>query len=158
MLQPQVALAWIGPVYLLLMTLPLAFIDIRQRRLPNKIVLPGLAITLVGQVLSVLAGAQWQQLAVAWATAVTVFALAAVANYFGALGMGDVKLMALMTAALSWFGWQHPLIAFAVAFVLATVGVLVLFVARRAKLGSTVALGPYLLAGFAVAATGLAWS
>ena len=120
--------------------------------------LPGLAITLVGQVLSVLAGAQWQQLAVAWVTAVTVFALAAVANYFGALGMGDVKLMALMTSALSWFGWQHPLIAFAVAFVLATVGVLVLFVARRAKLGSTVALGPYLLAGFAVAATGLAWS
>ena len=158
MLQPQVALAWIGPAYLLLMTFPLAFIDVRQRRLPNKIVLPGLAITLVGQVLSVLAGAQWQQLAVAWATAVTVFALAAVANYFGALGMGDVKLMALMTAALSWFGWQHPLIAFAVTFVLATVGVLVLFVARRAKLGSTVALGPYLLAGFAVAATGLAWS
>jgi leader peptidase (prepilin peptidase)/N-methyltransferase len=158
MLQPQVVLAWIGPVYLLLMTLPLTFIDIRQRRLPNKIVLPGLAITLVGQVLSVLAGAQWQQLAVAWAAAVAVFALAAVANYFGALGMGDVKLMALMTAALSWFGWQHPLIAFAVAFVLATVGVLVLFVARRAKLGSTVALGPYLLAGFAVAATGLAWS
>jgi leader peptidase (prepilin peptidase)/N-methyltransferase len=108
--------------------------------------------------LSVLAGAQWQQLAVAWTTAVTVFALAAVANYFGALGMGDVKLMALMTAALSWFGWQHPLIAFAVAFVLATIGVLVLFVARRAKLGSTVALGPYLLAGFAFAATGLAWS
>jgi leader peptidase (prepilin peptidase)/N-methyltransferase len=131
MLQPQVALAWIGPAYLLLMTLPLAFIDIRQRRLPNKIVLPGLAITLVGQMLSVLAGA---------------------------LGMGDVKLMALMTAALSWFGWQHPLIAFAVAFLLATIGVLVLFVARRAKLGSTVALGPYLLAGFAVAATGLAWS
>ena len=158
MLQPQVALAWIGPAYLLLMTLPLALIDIRQRRLPNKIVLPGLAITLVGHVLSVLAGAQWQQLAVAWATAVTVFALAAVANYFGALGMGDVKLMALMTAALSWFGWQHPLIAFGVAFVLATIGVLVLFVARRAKLGSTVALGPYLLAGFAVAATGLAWS
>ena len=158
MLQPQVALAWIGPAYLLLMTLPLAFIDIKQRRLPNKIVLPGLAITLVGQVLSVLAGAQWQQLAVAWATAVTVFALAAVANYFGALGMGDVKLMALMTTALSWFGWQHPLIAFAVAFVLATVGVLFLFVARRAKLGSTVALGPYLLAGFAFAATGLAWS
>jgi leader peptidase (prepilin peptidase)/N-methyltransferase len=158
MLQPQVALAWIGPAYLLLMTLPLAFIDIRQRRLPNKIVLPGLAITLVGQVLSVLAGAQWQQLAVAWATAVTVFALAAFANYFGALGMGDVKLMALMTAALSWFGWQHPLIAFAVAFLLATMGVLVLFVSRRAKLGSTVALGPYLLAGFAVAATGLAWS
>lgn len=158
MLQPQVALAWIGPVYLLLMTLPLAFIDIRQRRLPNKIVLPGHAITLVGQVLSVLAGAQWQKLAVAWGTAVTVFALAAVANYFGALGMGDVKLMALMTAALSWFGWQHPLIAFAVAFVLATVGVLFLFVARRAKLGSTVALGPYLLAGFAFAATGLAWS
>jgi leader peptidase (prepilin peptidase)/N-methyltransferase len=148
----------IGVIYLLVFSIPLAFIDIRQRRLPNKIVLPGLAITLVGQVLSVLAGAQWQQLAVAWATAVTVFALAAVANYFGALGMGDVKLMALMTAALSWFGWQHPLIAFAVAFVLATVAVLVLFVARRAKLGSTVALGPYLLAGFAVAATGLAWS
>ena len=158
MLPPQVALGWLGPAYLLLMTLPLAFIDIRQRRLPNKIVLPGLAITLVGQVLSVLAGAQWQQLAVAWATAVTVFALAAVANYSGALGMGDVKLMALMTAALSWFGWQHPLIAFAVAFVLATIGVLVLYVARRAKLGSTVALGPYLLAGFAFAATGLAWS
>jgi leader peptidase (prepilin peptidase)/N-methyltransferase len=158
MLPPQLILAWLGPAYLLLMTLPLAFIDIRQRRLPNKIVLPGLAITLVGQVLAVFAGAQWQQLAVAWVTATLVFALAAVANYFGALGMGDVKLMALMTASLAWFGWQHPLLAFAVAFCLATLVVLFLFVARRVKLGSTLALGPYLLAGFAAAATGLVWS
>jgi leader peptidase (prepilin peptidase)/N-methyltransferase len=106
----------------------------------------------------VLFGADWARMLTAWLTATLVFALAAVANGFGALGMGDVKLMALMTASLAWFGWQHPLIAFAVTFVLATVGVLVLFVARRVKLGSTLALGPYLLAGFASAAIALVWS
>ena len=154
----QLTLAWIGPAYLLAVSLPLAIIDIRQRRLPNRLVLPGLAITLLAHVAAVLFGADWARMLTAWLTATLVFALAAVANGFGALGMGDVKLMALMTASLAWFGWQHPLIAFAVTFVLATVGVLVLFVARRVKLGSTLALGPYLLAGFASAAIALVWS
>ena len=154
----QVVLAWIGPAYLLAVSLPLAIIDIRQRRLPNRLVLPGLAVTLIAHTSAVLIGSDWARMLTAWLTAVVVFVLAAVANSFGALGMGDVKLMALMTASLAWFGWQHPLLAFAVAFILATVGVLALFVARRAKLGSTLALGPYLLAGFAAAVTALAWS
>ena len=65
----QVALAWIGPAYLLAVSLPLAIIDIRQRRLPNRLVLPGLAITWLAHVSAVLFGAEWARMLTAWLTA-----------------------------------------------------------------------------------------
>ncbi len=141
-----VALA--GPIYLLAVAIPLSLIDVRQRRLPNRLVLPGLPIALVGQAFGCLLGTNWLALAVAVVWMLAGFAVGLLFNRMNALGMGDVKLISLICLNLGWFGWQWPLAALTVAFGLATVLVLALFAVGRYRLSSTIPLGPYLLTGF----------
>ena len=143
--------ALLGPIYLLAVARPLAATDLRQFRLPNRLVLPGIPIALFGQLLAVGFGSPWLSLGVAVSLAVLVFGLGLLANLRGLLGMGDCKLMALMTLCLGWF---DPLVAGAAigyGFALAGVGILILVTTGRITMRSRLPLGPYLLAGFAVA-------
>jgi len=77
----------------------LSVIDIRTRRLPNRIVLPAAAIVLAAQL------AIAPDRAIEWVVgALGAFAfllIAALVNP-GGLGMGDVKLALLLGAALGW--------------------------------------------------------
>ncbi len=143
--------AWLGPAYLLIVAWPLARTDIREHRLPNKYTLPLVPIALVGQLAACLAGADWSQLAIALGWAVASFAVGLGINRIGTLGMGDVKLITGMSLSLGWFAPVAPLLALCAAFALATIVVLFLFVTRKARMGSSIALGPYLLVGFAIA-------
>jgi leader peptidase (prepilin peptidase)/N-methyltransferase len=81
---------------------------------------------------------------------VGAFAVGLGINRIGTLGMGDVKLITGMSLSLGWFSPVAPLIALVAAFALATIVVLFLFVTRKARMGSSIALGPYLLVGFFV--------
>jgi leader peptidase (prepilin peptidase)/N-methyltransferase len=74
------------------------------------------------------------------------------------LGMGDVKLIAAMVLALTWFNPVAPLVALLLAFALATVWILVQLVRRKTNMGSSIALGPYLLVGFTAVSIGQVWS
>lgn len=143
--------AWLGPAYLVAVAWPLARTDIREHRLPNKYTLPLLPIALVGQLAACLAGADWSKLAVALAWALSAFAVGLGINRMGTLGMGDVKLITGMSLSLGWFTPVAPLVALCAAFALATVVVLLKFATRKARMGSSIALGPYLLLGFAIA-------
>jgi leader peptidase (prepilin peptidase)/N-methyltransferase len=143
--------AWLGPAYLLVVAWPLARTDIREHRLPNKYTLPLMPIALVGQLAAGLSGADWSRLAVALAWAIAAFAIGLGVNRIGTLGMGDVKLVTGMSLSLGWFTPAAPLIALAAAFGLATLVVLFLFTTRKARMGSSIALGPYLLVGFVIA-------
>jgi leader peptidase (prepilin peptidase)/N-methyltransferase len=67
--------------------------------------------------------------------------------------MGDVKLYAAIALALGWWGVQPALLALLLAFGLATIVVIWLLATGKAKIGSSIALGPYLLCGFIGAAT-----
>ena len=67
--------------------------------------------------------------------------------------MGDVKLIAAIALALGWFHWSMPLLAMFYAFALASIVIITGLIARKTKLKATIPLGPYLLAGFFVAAT-----
>ena len=142
--------AWLGPAYLVAVAWPLARTDIREHRLPNKYTLPLLPIALVGQLAASLAGADWSRMAVALGWAVIAFAVGLGVNRIGTLGMGDVKLITGMSLSLGWFTPIAPLLALCTAFALATIVVLFLFVTRKARMGSSIALGPYLLAGYLV--------
>ena len=143
--------AWLGPAYLVSVAWPLARTDIREHRLPNKYTLPLLPIALIGQLAACLAGADWSRMAVALGWAVIAFAVGLGINRIGTLGMGDVKLITGMSLSLGWFTPFAPLLALFAAFALATIVVLFLFVARKARMGSSIALGPYLLVGFFIA-------
>ena len=144
--------AVLGIIYLLVVACPLASTDIREHRLPNKFVVPSFGFTLIGQLAAVLAGATWLQLLGAFALGLLVFGLALTVNYFGTLGMGDVKLLAAMAFALGWWGSAVVLTSVLLAFILAGLFVLAKVLIKRARFSQAIALGPYLIAGFAVAA------
>ena len=143
--------AWLGPAYLLAVAWPLARTDLREHRLPNKYTLPLVPIALAGQLLACGFGGDWSRLAIALGWAAGAFAVGLGINRIGTLGMGDVKLISGMSLSLGWFTPAAPLIALAAAFGVATIVVLFLFVIRKARMGSSIALGPYLLVGFVIA-------
>lgn len=139
-------------------SVPLSVIDIRQRRLPNRIVVPGLALTLLAQILAALINFDAVQLGKALLCAAVVFALGLGANRLGAMGMGDVKLLSLIALAFGWWSLTSLGIALASGFVLAALVVLAQLTFARRHLTSTLPLGPYLLFGCLVATTALVWS
>ena len=146
-----------GTVYLIAVTWTLSRIDIREHRLPNRLVLPAFPITLMGQVIASVISGTWINLAIALSAAVIAFIVGLAANRWASLGMGDVKLISATSLSLGWFSFIAPLIAIVLAFVMASLVVLVLLAMRKTTLSSSLALGPYLLAGFALTQI-LTWS
>ncbi len=146
-----------GTIYLVAVTWPLSRIDVREHRLPNRLVLPAFPIAIVGQAMASAISNQWINLATALAAALIAFGVGLAANRWASLGMGDVKLISATSLCLGWFSFIAPLIAILLAFVLASVVVLVLLAMRKTTLSNSLALGPYLLAGFALTQI-LTWS
>ena len=144
----------LGLGYFAATTIPLALIDLRERRLPNKITIPGFLVSLLGLALTF----EWQRVLVALAISVLLFGVGTLISVAGWIGMGDVKLIAGLSLLLAWFDpaliWQATLWAFG----LATVVVLVGFLVKKMTTRSTIALGPYLLLGFWAAVIQPAWS
>ena len=143
--------AYIPVFYLVAVAWPLAKTDVRVHRLPNRLTLPALPIAFVCQLIVALFDGQWSRFGAALGCAFVAAVVGVAINRTGALGMGDVKLITAITWALAWFNPVAPLIFLAAAFGLATSVVMVLLVARKARMGSSIALGPYLLAGFVIA-------
>lgn len=132
----------------------LAVVDVAEHRLPNTVIFPTLAVWALGLVLLASAAQQWPALGRTAIAAGGVFAafliLALLAR--GAVGLGDVKLSALMGAVLGWFGWSPLTTGFVAGILLHGVLALgVLIVTRNPK--ADVPMGPALIAG---AALGLA--
>lgn len=125
---------------------PLMVIDLKEHRLPNKIVLPMIGITLLSQLaLAILTGA-WASLGISLGLGFAVLALGVFLNFKGWLGMGDVKLLAGLTMIVSWFsvlgGALLMPISILLGLIVAAIGVLT----TKAK---QIPLGPTVLATFA---------
>jgi leader peptidase (prepilin peptidase)/N-methyltransferase len=148
----------LGLGYLVLTAWPLAKTDILERRLPNKYVLPAFPITWLGQLLAGFAGAGFVNMLWALLAGVVTFTLSLLINRLGLLGMGDVKLMTVMALALGWFSPLLPIIALGLSFLIAGVVAIWLLLRRKIKLGGSMPLGPYLIAGFLGAVTLAVWS
>jgi leader peptidase (prepilin peptidase)/N-methyltransferase len=155
---PHFDFAWLGPLYLVAVAWPLTVIDLRERRLPNRLTLPAFPIALFGQGLAVILGANpWRWLG-AFIASIVAFIICLALNRFAGLGMGDVKLISGITLALAWFSALLPLYALFVALVTAGLASLVLLALRKTRMGSSIALGPYLLFGFLVCFIAQGWS
>jgi leader peptidase (prepilin peptidase)/N-methyltransferase len=148
----------LGLGYLVLTAWPLAKTDITQRRLPNKYVLPAFPITWIGQTLAGFSGAGFTNMLWAFVAGVVTFLLALSINRIGLLGMGDVKLMSVMAIALGWYSPLLPVVALGLSFLIAGLVALALLILKKIKLGGSIPLGPYLLAGFFGAITLAVWS
>jgi prepilin signal peptidase PulO-like enzyme (type II secretory pathway) len=123
----------------------LAAIDIEQRVLPNRIVLPSFAVVLVTQ-LALFPDQAFEWIAASLATAL-VLLIAALAKS-GGLGYGDVKLGLLLGAALG-----ENVVVCLVVGVFAIWPVAVYLYVRHGKEARTMALpfGPFLALGAVVA-------
>ena len=148
----------LGLGYLVLTAWPLAKTDILERRLPNKYVLPAFPITWLGQILAGVLGAGFIDMLWAFLAAVITFASSLLINRLGLLGMGDVKLMTVMSLALGWYSPLLPIIALGLSFLIAGAVALALLAGKRIRLGGSMPLGPYLIAGFLAAITLAVWS
>ncbi len=148
----------LGLGYLVFTAWPLAKTDILERRLPNKYVLPGFPITWAGQLLAGLIGSGFEGMLFAFVTALLVFTVSLLINRAGLLGMGDVKLMTLMSLALGWYSMLLPIIAFGLTFIIAGLVAIALVITKRIRVGGSMPLGPYLIAGFLGTLTLAVWS
>lgn len=133
-------------LFLAAVTPQLAAIDVREQRLPNRLVLPGYpvaACALAGEWLR--SGTLPAGPLIAGAAA---FALLLVPAVFGGMGMGDVKLAGVLGLAAGSLGLGAAVGWLPIALLLG--GVASLFALRRAR-GTSIPFGPALLAGFWIA-------
>lgn len=140
-------------VFLTLLSVPLAFIDIAVHRLPDRLTLRAYPILAGLLAVAALAAGEPQRLLGVFTGGLVagVGYLALVLIRPDQLGLGDAKLAGLLGLALGWWGLSAVVLACALAFVLSGILGLALLVTRRVRLDSALPLGPFLVAGaFAV--------
>lgn len=136
-------------LYLVAVAIALALIDLDVHRLPNVIVLPAYAVSMIlFSAASILSG-DYASLAragigmVILATAYFAMAFA----YPGGMGLGDVKLAGLIGIYLGWIGWGALVVGAFAAFLLGGIYAVALLLARRANRKSGIPFGPWMLVG-----------
>lgn len=127
----------------------LAVVDIRTLRLPDSVVgavlLAGL--TLLGMEALALDDFQAYARALLGSLVLAAYHFALAVCRKGSLGLGDVKLAAVLGLHLSWLGW-HVLIAGAfLSFACAGAAAIFLLATRRARLDTALPFGPWILVG-----------
>jgi leader peptidase (prepilin peptidase)/N-methyltransferase len=130
-------------VYLAVMAIPLITIDIREHRLPNKIILPFIVMGVVTDLVASFIGGEWWRLGLALAVAFGIGIAGIVANYFDLIGMGDIKLFFGSALVIGWFSWWLPLVMVAVTLIVGIVATLYVLIIRKANAETSVPLGPY---------------
>jgi leader peptidase (prepilin peptidase)/N-methyltransferase len=144
------------PAYLVLAVLGavLAVVDVEHHRLPNRLLgvlaIAGLAL------LTLAAGVdgRWHDLGRAALAALAVgafFYLLALASP-RSVGLGDVKLAALLAGFLAWRSWLTAFAGLAGGFLAAGIAALVLLAIGRATRSTHVPLGPFLIGAALLAA------
>jgi leader peptidase (prepilin peptidase) / N-methyltransferase len=142
---------WVLPAYLALgaTLVVVTAVDLAELRIPNRILYPGgalVAALLVVASLAEDAGDALLRGVVIALVAVAAFLALHVASPRG-LGMGDVKLAALLGLAVGWLSWSAALVAVFAAFASGAVVAFVLLAARRVDRRAPLPFGPFLAAG-----------
>ena len=136
-------------VPLLWVLVVLSFIDLEHKLLPNRIVIPAFATGVLLLGISAALGpgvVAWVRALLGAVTAFAFFFALALISPRG-MGMGDVKLSAVLGLALGYLGWGRLFVGFFIAFAAGAVGGIALVMARRAGMKTEVPFGPYLALG-----------
>jgi leader peptidase (prepilin peptidase) / N-methyltransferase len=139
----------VAMLYLMAISIALALIDLDVHRLPNALVLPAYPVIAVLLVGAAAFGGDWGAL-VRGAIGLVVLGggylvLAVVVP--GGMGLGDVKLAGVLGLALAYLGWGPLAVGAFGAFLLGGTFAIGLMVAGRAKRGSGIPFGPWMLGG-----------
>ncbi len=142
---------WLLPAYLYFaaVSIALALIDLDTRTLPNRIVVPSIAI--LGVLLAVTSFGTGDWFSLLWAcvggAALFAFYLVLVLIYPRGMGFGDVKLAAIVGLALGYLGWGSLIVGAFAAFLLGGVFSIVLLATGRATRKTGIPFGPWMLLG-----------
>ncbi len=144
---------WVGAAVAALLALmpAISAIDIEHRIIPNKLMYPALVAFPVYLVIAWLAGAPVDLSRMAIGFLAYGGGLFVVALISGGMGMGDVKLAALIGLVLGAIGLRYVGVAAAAAIVLGGVGAIVALALGKGR-KSAIPFGPYLAAGAVVSA------
>jgi len=147
----RIGWSWDLPAYLYFaaISIPLAIIDLRTHRLPNRLTLPAYPILAGLLLLPAVAGGLWEDLGraiLAGAALLVFFGIFHVINPAG-MGLGDVKLSGTMGALLGWGSWTTLMAGTLAGFILGAVVGLTLMALKRANRKTALPFGPFMLIG-----------
>lgn len=152
-----VALAWaIGPtwelpayLYLGAVGVALAVIDIDTHRLPDALTYPSMVVGALLLLLPAIADGDWGGYlrAVLGALALFAFYFVLVLIHPRGMGLGDVKLAAVLGLYLGWLGWGELLVGGFLGFLLAALVSIPLILFRGAGGKTKIPFGPFMLLG-----------
>ena len=132
------------------LAIPLSVTDIREHRLPNRYTYFLIAAAIAGTLFASLLEARW----IDFATGTTLGVITAFVGYllarFGAIGMGDVKLLIAMHICLGWHSPVLVLFSLSLGLALASAIGLIGLVIGQLNPRTLIPLGPFLLIGFLV--------
>lgn len=132
----------------------LVALDLACHRLPDIVTVPTAAVLVAGLLVASSWTGSWSDLVRALLSGLVLgaafLALALISPR--SLGLGDVKLAALLGLFLGWFGWPAVAVAVIATFLLGGLTALLLVLSRRATRSTELAFGPWLVLGAAVAA------
>jgi leader peptidase (prepilin peptidase)/N-methyltransferase len=131
--------------YVAATALPLVLVDIKEHRLPNKIVLPMISLTLLTQLTLAIWTGAWASLGISVGLGFSALAIGIYLNYKQWVGMGDIKLMAGLTMIASWFTVLGGALLMPMSL---AVGVIVAVIVALAKRVTHLPMGPTILATF----------
>ena len=134
----------------------LSAVDLAENRLPNAVVGAGIAVVAALLVVAAVGAGEWMRVlwALLWAGGLFAAFLVLTLISPAAMGMGDVKLAALLGLMLGWFGVWAVLLGVAMAFVIGGLVAIVALALRRVTLKGELPFGPSMLGG-AILALGL---
>lgn len=136
--------AWLVLIFHLVI---LSWVDYRDHRLPNRWVASAGVCGISILTAAAFVGEDFPSLGRGVLAGCTASAVLLIANALGGLGMGDVKLAAVLGLYLGWLSWTAVFIGLWLAFAFAAVAVLVRAARQRNAWRRAVPFGPYLSAG-----------
>jgi leader peptidase (prepilin peptidase) / N-methyltransferase len=143
---------------LVVVSAALAWIDLTQHRLPNRIVLPAVVASVPVLFGTSVLDDEVSRMPTALVGGVALFLLYLVLALVspGGMGMGDVKLAALVGLFAGYLGWTALLVAAFAGFLSGGVAALALMAVRKGTRRSAIPFGPWMLVGlwWAVGVTG----
>lgn len=135
--------------YLAVVATPLIIVDVREHRLPNKLVLPFVVLAFITNLVAGIASGKWGMSLIAIGLAVSVLIVGVYLGNKDLLGMGDVKLFVGITLALGYFSTWYGLAIIGITLVLGSILALVAYkVFRRTP---SIPMGPFAIGLTAVA-------
>jgi leader peptidase (prepilin peptidase) / N-methyltransferase len=149
---PDLFVAGLVALFLAIM-LAVGLIDARWRIVPNRIVYPGLLVALGALIVGDVAGAPVDAVRGLFGLAIyagPLFLVALVVPH--GMGMGDVKLAALIGLVLGSLGLAYVAVAAGVGIVVGGLGAIVAMAVFRLGRKQHIPFGPFLAGGAAVAA------